>query len=490
MSVNSEYLINLALELRDAGRAIEIIPRLLDAIVAMPGNFRLWQTLAGMYRAEGDSAAAIDAYKKASALAPQQVIALHGLAQASLEAGRPSSELFERAISLASDNGMLYLGKAAALVAEGEWPTAIKLLSEMLRANPLWIDGHNALVNIKGQFGLSHEAYQSYHEAITNISHEPSLWRSYVQQLIHHEHYERALKIIATARRKIGTKENFLLEEAICASEIGDFKFADVLFDSIRNSANVFVAERHARHLIRTGRAERAVSRLIPFNDGPDENVVVPYLSVAWRILGDIRGNWLDQPDHLIRVIDLEIETLLPSLTKLLHTLHSALEAPLGQSVRGGTQTDGPLLAHEAPEIKMLREHINKAVDRYVYDLGMADAEHPTFRHIGKRRAFSGSWSVRLRGAGFHTNHVHPRGWISSALYISVPVEDEMGPKPAGWLSLGEPPIDLNCDLSSYRQIQPKPGRLVLFPSTMWHGTHSFASGERLTVAFDLKTFG
>ena len=34
--------------------------------------------------------------------------------------------------------------------------------------------------------------------------------------------------------------------------------------------------------------------------------------------------------------------------------------------------------------------------------------------------------------------------------------------------------------------IEPKPGRLVLFPSTMWHGTEPFAAGERLTVAFDV----
>ena len=30
------------------------------------------------------------------------------------------------------------------------------------------------------------------------------------------------------------------------------------------------------------------------------------------------------------------------------------------------------------------------------------------------------------------------------------------------------------------------PGRLALFPSTMWHGTVPFADGERLTIAFDV----
>jgi hypothetical protein len=40
--------------------------------------------------------------------------------------------------------------------------------------------------------------------------------------------------------------------------------------------------------------------------------------------------------------------------------------------------------------------------------------------------------------------------------------------------------------LAPYRLVEPKPGRLVLFPSTMWHGTRPFPAGERLTIAFDI----
>jgi ectoine hydroxylase-related dioxygenase (phytanoyl-CoA dioxygenase family) len=35
--------------------------------------------------------------------------------------------------------------------------------------------------------------------------------------------------------------------------------------------------------------------------------------------------------------------------------------------------------------------------------------------------------------------------------------------------------------------VRPEPGKLVLFPSYMWHGTVPFTTPEsRLTVAFDL----
>ena len=40
--------------------------------------------------------------------------------------------------------------------------------------------------------------------------------------------------------------------------------------------------------------------------------------------------------------------------------------------------------------------------------------------------------------------------------------------------------------LFTCQQIEPKPGRLVLFPSTMWHSTTPFTDGERLVIAFDV----
>jgi hypothetical protein len=88
-----------------------------------------------------------------------------------------------------------------------------------------------------------------------------------------------------------------------------------------------------------------------------------------------------------------------------------------------------------------------------------------------------------LTDGGFHSVHVHPRGWISSALYLNLPgnLSDEQG-----WLTLGAPPPELGLDLGPTRTVPPKVGQLVLFPSWMWHSTRPFPEGERLTVAFDV----
>ena len=156
--------------------------------------------------------------------------------------------------------------------------------------------------------------------------------------------------------------------------------------------------------------------------------------------------------------------------------------------MRGGTQTDGPLLSRIEPEIQQLRTAIVSAVDEYRAKLPPMDARHPLLREPRDRRVrFSGSWSVRLRNAGYHVSHVHPQGWISSALYVALPDHSPGEPREAGWLKIGEPPSTLGLDLPAVHLIEPKPGRLVLFPSWMWHGTVPFTEGERLTVAFDVK---
>ena len=92
---------------------------------------------------------------------------------------------------------------------------------------------------------------------------------------------------------------------------------------------------------------------------------------------------------------------------------------------------------------------------------------------------------MRLKEGGFHVSHVHPQGWISSALYIALPPVVGEGSK-EGWLQLGEPRPELGVGLEPSAYVRPEPGRLALFPSWMWHGTIPFPAGERLTVAFDV----
>ena len=82
---------------------------------------------------------------------------------------------------------------------------------------------------------------------------------------------------------------------------------------------------------------------------------------------------------------------------------------------------------------------------------------------------------------------MHPKGWISSALYIAVPDEVAGATDDAGYIQFGAPEDKLGLNLPSVRTVKPEVGKLVLFPSYMWHGTVPFESSQsRITVAFDI----
>jgi ectoine hydroxylase-related dioxygenase (phytanoyl-CoA dioxygenase family) len=82
---------------------------------------------------------------------------------------------------------------------------------------------------------------------------------------------------------------------------------------------------------------------------------------------------------------------------------------------------------------------------------------------------------------------MHHQGWLSSAFYVATPEGALEREDRQGWLRLGQPPFRTEPEMPAELFVRPKPGRLVLFPSYMWHGTKPFRTEERrTTIAFDL----
>ncbi len=165
------------------------------------------------------------------------------------------------------------------------------------------------------------------------------------------------------------------------------------------------------------------------------------------------------------------------------------LREPMDQSVRGGVQLDLDRGRELPPAVAALKDALRAAVARYIDRLPDADA-HPFLGRKTKRFELSGLWSVKLSPGGHHVSHVHTEGWISSAYYAALP-EGLEGDDHAGWLCIGRPPIASLARSCPLRHVEPKVGRLVLFPSYFWHGAAPFScAGERLTVAFDVRPGG
>jgi tetratricopeptide (TPR) repeat protein len=364
-------------------------------------------------------------------------------------------------------------------------PSPAAALEQALARNPRWAEGHVELARLRWAAGDEDGFAGSFEEALSGEPGDLGLWSQYLASLMFAGRHAQLLEAAGRGRAAAGAHPLFDLAEAVAHDDLGDRAAAAPLFEAMAGSADPAAAVYRVRHLLRAGRHDEAAALAERWQETPSGDHFVPYLATAWRLTGDPRWQWLEGDERLVGVYDLAdaIGPLEP-LAALLRAAHAPAGRPLGQSVRGGTQIDA-VLSRGEPEIARVRDAIVEAVARHVAQLPPVDPAHPVLRH--RRDApvrIAGSWSVRLSGAGHHVAHVHPEGWLSSAFYAAVPAG--AGPAPAGWLTLGQPPADLGLDLAPIRQVEPKPGRLVLFPATMWHGTVPFAEGERLSIAFDV----
>jgi tetratricopeptide (TPR) repeat protein len=464
-----------------------LLPAARELAARHPGNVQAQQLLGLAARAAGESLAACEAFRAAAALAPLDPLIVHSRARTALEAGLPAAELFAAAAALAPQDGSVLLGQAAALLHENRPREGIALLERVLAANPMWIEGHRSLAALRGQMG--EDPLASLSPALARHPQAPGLHHLAIAIALQAHDLPRAQAALAAAQAALGTPAWLLRLAGHIASEAGALDTADKHFAELGAPADAEAGWIHARHHIRRRQPERALAVIAPLQGRPGAQALWPYLSLAWRMLGDPRHAWLEGDPRLVGVHDLGLAPdELAALADHLRALHIATSAPLDQSVRGGTQTDGNLLLRIAPPIRDLKARLLAIVERHVAQLPPPEPGHPTLPATRAPLRIAGSWSVRLAGAGFHTDHVHPQGWFSSALYLAVPETLGAGEEGhAGWLSLGEA-RDLVPEIPPLRLIEPKPGRLVLFPSTMWHGTRPYPAGERLTVAFDIAS--
>jgi hypothetical protein len=464
------------------------LPLLRSAATRFSNDPRIHQVLGLVARTLEEPEIAVAAFARARALAPADALIGHSAARTRLEAGLPAIDDFLSAQRLAPADGAVLLGLAAARLASGDIEGAIDGIDAIVRQQPLWLDGHATLARLRRLAG-DPDPFASYHQALARQPGAAPIWQALLATLATARAYPALARAVAQARQAAPATPGLALYEAMALDETGEHARAGALFDAPGLADDPAGALWRVRSLLRRGLMREAADFAAARVDPADRGGMWPYLALAWRLLDDPRHAWLEGDPAFVRVFDLaERIGDLDALAARLRTLHVAREQPLDQSVRQGTQTDGPLFARAEPEVRALRAVVREAVADYIADLPAPDPRHPLLSARRDLIRFAGSWSVRLTGGGHHDDHLHTHGWISSALYVSLP-PDLGGEERAGWLTLGTS-RDLLPDLPAFRTIEPRPGRLVLFPSTMWHGTNPFTAGERLTVAFDVARMG
>ncbi len=402
-------------------------------------------------------------------------IALDAFARRNKDCG----DLIAEALKHSPTDGALLIIDAAFRAEQGE-QRPFDRLEAVLDRDPAWVEGQRSLAQLKIVFGYA-EPLSKLERAVALHGDNPSLWHCYLNLLSSMDRNAEAVKRTAELRRRIGNVPALCLLEARFAGLAGDPERGAKLLEGLPNTLPDLDYQK-IRNALQRGALEEAVDLIEHAQLGNDMRLWA-MAELCWRTSHDRRHDWLIGGGSLTQTFDLNLsETALLEVCETLRLLHKTKNAPPSQSLRNGTQTQGNLHLRDDPVIAQLFSAFEAALAHYTAELPVLGSRHPLFPIIEHPARVTASWSVRLTGGGFHIPHMHSEGLLSSACHLVVP---ESPDSEQGLLELGRPPIDIALELEPLCTFHAIPGRLVLFPSFLYHSTTSFSHGERLTAVFD-----
>ncbi len=486
---------NLALTLDELGRKTEAEAESRRLLAGDERDFEAWSLLGFLLSNQNRMFESEAAYRKALALTPNYGLAHHNLGTVLIQMDRAEEALaaLHRARSLGTPEFEFQFGRGRAF-------TLLYRLEEAEQAFGLAVDLRPT--HLEAQLNLARlrfmRADPDFARGIDNsIAAHPddlqlqALRGNVLLRAGRYDLAESRIRDVLTAR---GSLPQFRALLAQVLLEVGRLKEAELealeaAGAQPRDSAMVDVL---VSILLARGRAEDAQ----PFIRAqralqPDVQTWIAYEATAARLLGQPDYHDLFDYERFVRSYRLEpprgwssMAALNADLLRALHARHRVVSHPLDQSLRHGSQTTRNLVADPDPTISAALGCFHEALKSYVSELAR-DAGHPFTRRNGGSARIDASWSVQLRRGGFHVNHLHPQGWISSAYYVAVPQEVANPTMKSGWLKFGEPRYAVPGATPEHF-VQPEAGLLVLFPSYMWHGTNAiFGPEPRTTIAFD-----
>jgi len=488
---------SLVLTLNDLGRAAEAEELSRKLIASDEADAEAWVllgiTLSNLRRLTESEAA----YRRAIVLDPENSVAHHNLGAVLSQMDRPDAALaaLDRASGPSRDTYELAFNRGRALLELNDVSGAEREFDRAVTLQPSNVEGQLQLARVRYMLGDP-----KFARSMANaVAADPDavnlrrlfaevLWRAgnlagaeaVLQDLVVRElggpYVRSTLAAVLQEGGRLQEAETFATEAATAASADG------------------FVLEILVSILLSRGRPEDAMPFIRERRAlSPDSQAWVAYEATAARLLDPDRYRYLCDYDRLVQVYEVQppagwtsMQELNAALLAALAQRHQFRSHPLDQTLRNGTQSARSLLSDPDPAIQAILAAFADPIEQYRRTVPV-DAQHPLAASKAEKFRFTGAWSVRLHRQGYHVNHFHPEGCISSAYYVDVPAESADAKARQGWIKFGEPRYAVP-GASAERFVQPQPGRLVLFPSYMWHGTTAiYGEAPRLTIAFDVK---
>ena len=490
-------LVRTLIEMRQPGAAEQEARQLTGLCESDPES---WTLLATTLREQGRIAEAEALYMKSLDIAPGYAAAHQQLGTVWSRMERPEEALaaFRRARKLGSCGPGIARDMARVYLQMSRLAEAEQALSEAVRADPGCADTQLELARTRFMRG-DEDFARDVVAAAGSFDREPRIAAALGTVMKKVGLHERAERQFESLIRRHGRSPDALSELASVQLELGrPAKARAPILEAVKaKPEDASVVENAVAVLLACGEPELAwyyVAR--QREQQPLDQGWLAYEAVVARLLDPDRYRELYDFERLIRVYDVEAPSGWTAIAEMNDALRGALSSrhgppalPVDESFRIGSRTTRNLLHERDPAIQAAIRAFDGPLEDYVRAVGVNRAHPVSARSTGEAR-ITDAWSIRLHPHGYHVNHFHRSGWISGTYYVATPAEADDTARMPGWLRFGEPRFPVP-GANAERFIQPAAGRLVLFPSCMWHGSSPCQGTDpRLTISFDALPAG
>lgn len=376
----------------------------------------------------------------------------------------------------------------------GDFSKAIELYKDIIKQNPLDLDAHHWLNNLLWE--LNDETFLSSYLMIKETSSNISIDSDFSEKLYRAGKVHEAFEIVKKHLNSTNCTSKLFLLAGDYYREQGKFDESVKLLQQGLNrySENKLIYKELVKSYIAINQPKEALkllSNLLITNANNQEYLCLrnTALALAESPLYDYYCNYeefvLEQKISIPRGYN-SLDDFNRDLYQSVKKYHYYKRHPLQQSLMNGSQTSEKLFDYQLPILQILKQELNLVTSDFLRRLPR-DKNHPFLKRNTTSFRVTDSWSVLLKKSGFHKNHYHSEGWMSSPYYVKIPPSTDCAIKKEGWLKLGEPGFNMYKKIPPRKIIKPESGKLIQFPSYMWHGTTMLkADDERVTVAYDI----
>ncbi len=429
---------------------------------------------------------------------------------------------YQKGISLQSNIADLYFNLGIAQSNLGDLDRAIQSYQRAIQLEPNFFEAYGNIGTLYQRQGLLADAIKHYRKALsihqdargyfnlgTALRDEGNLNEAI-------ESYEQAIRLFpnyADAYCNLGEtlRDRGDMQEAVsyyqktlalnpnhpnANYDMAEFLYLAKRFDEAveffeRSQLDDWL-ERSMYCLYKAERFDEFKSRLDEIvNKGPHVAPFMATLSTHYAI-----NFAVDDPYNFCKNgLDFVYHTSIPELSESNSPLLKALledinNSEIAERVQGmlhnGKQSAGNLFKRPEASFRKLGELVKQHFSLYREKFSDADCE--LIKCFPKTLEFTSSWYVKMRQGGHLDAHIHEIGWISGAVYLSMPnnkQSPEEGAFEYGTHGDGYPQKHRNFPVA---HVVPNVGDIVLFPSSLFHRTIPFSSDEeRICIAFDLR---